>query len=354
MGKKSKQRIPSDRGKVKKHVFLVSSPRMQNFAYVRKTSLRLFLGFKDSLPVTPGSYEFISKLLKQKIRVQASLPTRHVEESDELSAACTGATKTWIENHTKEGVLRGQELNRHLDSFLKAGPSSTNVLSSSNVLSKYDSRPRATLSQDQLFQGVSPSVGNIKGHPDLYPPRQEEGVCQEPTMKGAVAKPRVTVQHCQKPITKQIRRLLLQKHKAKSQRTRKSHTWQETKPNLGKEGRTVASETPQVRKKKNQTPCYTGVPTSGRGICCPQRKKGTWSANSVHKKGQKMGPSTPVTPSEESEKICVWWHSGSCRVPASLVCLPPQWQHLHTNVVTLARPRLHPKLVSQFKSESKI
>ena len=173
---------------------------------------------------------------------------------------------------------------------------------STNVL--FDSRPRSTLSQDKLFYGESPSVGNIKKHPGIYPLRQEEAVCQEPTMKVAKVKPRLTVmeQHCQEHITKQIKGLLLQKHKAKAQRTRKSHTCQETKPNLGKEGRTVASERPQIRKKK-QPLCFTGVLTSGGKKFCPQRKKGTGFAKSVHQKVQKMGPSTPITPSQESEKI---------------------------------------------------
>ena len=253
MGKKSKQRNPPDGRKVKKDVFLVSSPRIP-VNCDRITSLRLLVGFKHSIPVTPDSYAFMSKLPKQKIAVKASSPPRNVKDSDELSAACIGATKTWIENKTKEEVLRGQELNRHHDSFLKAGPSSTNVLST-NVL--FDSRPRSTLSQDKLFYGESPSVGNIKKHPGIYPPRQEEGVCQEPTIKVAKVKPKLTVieQHCQEHITKQIKGLLLQKHKTKAQR--KSHTWQETKSSLGKEGRTVASERPQIRKKK-QPPCFKG------------------------------------------------------------------------------------------------
>ena len=301
MGKKSKQRNPPDGRKVNKDVFLVSSPRIP-VNCDRITSLRLLLGFKHSIPVTPDSYEFMSKLPKQKIGVKASSPPRNVEDSDELSAACIGSTKTWIENKTKGEVLRGQELTRHHDSFLKAGPSSANVMSSTNVL--FDSSPRNTLSQDQLFHGESPSVGNIKKHPGIYPLRQEEAVCQEPTMKVAKVKPRLTVmeQHCQEHITKQIKGLLLQKHKAKAQRTRKSHTCQETKPNLGKEGRTVASERPQIRKKK-QPLCFTGVLTSGGKKFCPQRKKGTGFAKSVHQKVQKMGPSTPITPSQESEKI---------------------------------------------------
>ena len=301
MGKKSKQRNPPDGRKVNKDVFLVSSPRI-SVNYARNTSLRLLVGFKHSIPVTPDSYEFMSKLPKQKIGVKASSPPRNVEDSDELSAACIGSTKTWIENKTKGEVLRGQELTRHHDSFLKAGPSSANVMSSTNVL--FDSSPRNTLSQDQLFHGESPSVGNIKKHPGIYPPRQEEGVCQEPTIKVAKVKPKLTVieQHCQEHITKHIKGLLLQKHKAKAQRTRKSHTCQETKPNLGKEGRTVASERPQIRKKK-QPLCFTGVLTSGGKKFCPQRKKGTGFAKSVHQKVQKMGPSTPITPSQESEKI---------------------------------------------------
>ena len=301
MGKKSKQRNPPDGRKVNKDVFLVSSPRIP-VNCDRITSLRLLVGFKHSIPVTPDSYEFMSKLPKQKIGVKASSPPRNVEDSDELSAACMGSTKTWIENKTKGEVLRGQELTRHHDSFLKAGPSSTNGLSSTNVL--FDSSPRNTLSQDHLFHGESPSVGNIKKHPGIYPTRQEEDVCQEPTIKVAKVKPKLTVikQHCQEHITKHIKGLLLQKHKAKAQRTRKSHTCQETKPNLGKEGRTVASERPQIRKKK-QPLCFTGVLTSGGKKFCPQRKKGTGFAKSEHQKVQKMGPSTPITPSQESEKI---------------------------------------------------
>ncbi len=190
MGKKSKQRNPPDGRKVNKDVFLVSSPRIP-VNCDRFTSLRLLLGFKHSIPVTPDSYAFMSKLPKQKIGVKASSPPRNVEDSDELSAACMGSTKTWIENKTKGEVLRGQELTRHHDSFLKAGPSSTNGLSSTNVL--FDSSPRNTLSQDQLFHGESPSVGNIKKHPGIYPPRQEEGVCQEPTIKVAKVKPKLTV-----------------------------------------------------------------------------------------------------------------------------------------------------------------
>ena len=316
MGKKSKKRKPLDERKVKK-VFLVDNPgNPVNFTCDRKTSLRLLLGFKYSntkkkFLITTDYYVkekctkrcpnlvvdtedesmAMSKLLKQKIGVQASSPPRNEEDKDELSAASTGATKTWIDNLQKGEIINGVELNKQLGFSESAGSSST------NVLPKYDSMPRSTLTQDKLQGGLSPVVGNIKIHPGMYK-RPEE---QEPTRKEAKVKPRPAVieQHCQEPITKQIKKLLLQKTKTGPGRTRKSHTWQETKPNLGKEGRTVASETPQGRKKK-QPPCLTGVLTSGKKISCPQREKGT---ESMPQKKQKMGPSTPVTPSQESEEI---------------------------------------------------
>ena len=70
---------------------------------------------------------------------------------------------------------------------------------------------------------------------------------------------------------------------------------------LGKDGRTVASETPQVKKK--QPPCFTGVLTSEGKTSCLQRKKGTESGKSVPQKVQKIGHSTPVIPSQESENV---------------------------------------------------
>ena len=64
------------------------------------TSLRLLIGFKHSIPVTPDSYTFmLPKLPKQKIGVKATSPPRNVEDSDELSAGCIDATKSWIENN---------------------------------------------------------------------------------------------------------------------------------------------------------------------------------------------------------------------------------------------------------------
>ena len=280
MGKKGKQRKLPDGKNVKKHVFQVDSV---NFTLDRNKT-KLLLGFKSAIPITPDYYE----LLKQNIEVQACSPPRNMEDKDdELSAAFTGATHTWIDNLAEREIYKGKELNRQLGFYDY----------------DYDSRPRATLSQDKLFNGESPSVGNIKTHPGIYPPRQEKPV-SEPTRKEVKVKPKTTVigQHCQEPITKQIKRLLLQKHKGKAQRTRKSHTWQKTKPSLGKDGRTVASETPQVKKKK-QPPCFTGVLTSEGKTSCLQRKKGTESDKSVPEKVQKMGYSTPVIPSQESEEI---------------------------------------------------
>ena len=138
------------------------------------------------------------------------------------------------------------------------------------MLPKYDNSPRSTLTQDKLQGGLSPVVGNIKIHPGMY----KRSVEQEPTKKEAKVKPRPAVieQHCQEPITKQIKKLLLQKTKTGPGRTRKSHTWQETKPNLGKEGRTVASETPLGRKKK-QPPCLKGALTSGKKLAVLKERK---------------------------------------------------------------------------------
>ena len=68
------------------------------------------------------------------------------DKDDELSAAFTGATHTWIDNLAEREIYKGKELNRQLGFYDY----------------DYDSRPRATLSQDKLFNGESPSVGNIK------------------------------------------------------------------------------------------------------------------------------------------------------------------------------------------------
>ena len=124
---------------VKKHVFQVDSV---NFTLDRNKT-KLLLGFKSAIPITPDYYE----LLKQNIEVQACSPPRNMEDKDdELSAAFTGATPTWIDSLAERETYKGKELNRQLGFYDY----------------DYDSRPRATLSQDKLFNGESPSVGNIK------------------------------------------------------------------------------------------------------------------------------------------------------------------------------------------------
>ena len=270
---KSKQRR-----KVKKKVFLVHSPgNPVNFTCEsRKTSLKQH-GFKyceellllsQAPKINPEVGQQLESIITKKkflitteynyIKCTKRCP-KLLGQKTGVQACSTGGFLglTWIDNFPKREIFYGEELNRQLGFF--AGSSSTNVLPPSN----YDSRPRSTLSQDQLHEGLSPVVCNIKIHPGIYPPRQEKPVCeeQEATRKEAKVKPRPTVieQHCQEPITKQIKKLLLQK--TKTQRRRKSQTWQETKENLGKEGRTLTSEIPQVRKKK-QSPCFTVVVVS--------------------------------------------------------------------------------------------